>query len=129
MSVVHLIVGHQCGGSGGVCDGDWADRYDTDTGGELARIDLGQVSPGVGRGGGRIRSAGEGHVLRYGGNGPPEKYTHDLALIWRADPIEGLRSQSWFGRDAVTLGGMVWTTPGPGWPIFITASKMDVLLT
>ena len=82
----------------------------------IATGDLGIFEGGVGRGGGWIRAVDDG-VIRIGGNGPPEKWTRQLERVWRADEIDGLRNQTWIGRDGYVSETHLWLVPGSGWPI------------
>ena len=71
---------------------------DIDTGRLVARVDLGQLDgSNTGRGGGVVLSAADGSLLRLGGNGPPERRTSTLELVWRAESIDELEHNHGFG--------------------------------
>ena len=92
---------------------------DIDTGRLVERVDLGQLEGSTtGRGGGVVLSGADDALYRIGGNGPPERRTSTLELVWRAERIAGLRAQSWIRRIGLLVGDSLWISPGAGWPIY-----------
>ena len=102
-----------------VSEGTWLTRLDPASGAVLSRVDLGLVpGGGGGRGGGWMRATnGAPELLHYGGNGPPEVFTPNLELVWRAPPPANVLPQSWVVRDAQAVGDEIWAVPGTGLPI------------
>ena len=91
-------------------------RIDAATGELQTTVGLGRHENGSVRGGGWIR-AGEGALIRAGGNAPVEAFALDLTPRWQAENPPGLRLQGWIGRDAWIHAGAAWTSPATGFPL------------
>lgn len=91
-------------------------RIDAATGALQTTVGLGRHDNGSVRGGGWMR-AGEGGLIRAGGNAPVEAFAPDLTPRWQAQNPPGLRLQGWIGRDAWIHAGAVWSSPAAGFPL------------
>ncbi len=91
-------------------------RIDPLTGRLQATIDLGFHAAGAVRGGGWLR-ASAGVLLRLGGNGPVEAFDDDLQSLWQAPHPDGLRLQTWIGRDGALVDGALWMAPAAAHPL------------